>query len=53
MKKHKVALIMGLQSDWPVMLEEFNLPYDAMVVSAHRTPQRLYEFAQSAEDIYI
>jgi len=58
MNNQKVAIIMGSQSDWPVMqqatilLEEFGIPYEAMVVSAHRTPQRLYEFAQAAEDKY-
>ncbi|MGB0936096.1 MAG: 5-(carboxyamino)imidazole ribonucleotide mutase [Colwellia sp.] len=58
MKNQKVAIIMGSQSDWPIMrkattlLEEFDIPYEAMVVSAHRTPKRLYEFAESAEDNY-
>jgi 5-(carboxyamino)imidazole ribonucleotide mutase len=58
MNKHKVAIIMGSQSDWPVLrqatilLEEFGIPFEAMVVSAHRTPQRLYEFTKSAEDNY-
>lgn len=58
MNKYKVAIIMGSQSDWPVMrhaasvLEQFEIPFEAMVVSAHRTPQRLYEFAQSAEEHY-
>ncbi|MEW6982196.1 5-(carboxyamino)imidazole ribonucleotide mutase [Colwelliaceae bacterium 6471] len=58
MNKLKVAIIMGSQSDWPVMkyatsiLDELEIPYDAMVVSAHRTPARLYEFAQTAEDTY-
>jgi 5-(carboxyamino)imidazole ribonucleotide mutase len=58
MNKHKVAIIMGSQSDWPVLrqatilLEEFGIPFEAMVVSAHRTPQRLYEFTRSAEDNY-
>ena len=58
MNKMKVAIIMGSQSDWPVMknaitvLEALDIEYKAMVVSAHRTPQRLYEFAQSAEQEY-
>ena len=58
MHKYKVAIIMGSQSDWSVMRhattlhEEFAIPIEAMVVSAHRTPQRLYEFAQTAEDNY-
>jgi 5-(carboxyamino)imidazole ribonucleotide mutase len=58
MKNQKVAIIMGSQSDWPIMrkattlLDKFDIPYETMVVSAHRTPKRLYEFAESAEDNY-
>ena len=58
MTQKKVAIIMGSQSDWPVMqhattlLNEFGIAYDASVVSAHRTPERLYEFARQAEDRY-
>ncbi|ABM03803.1 5-(carboxyamino)imidazole ribonucleotide mutase [Psychromonas ingrahamii 37] len=58
MNKHKVAIIMGSQSDWPVLrqattlLKEFGIPFEAMVISAHRTPQRLYEFTKSAENNY-
>lgn len=50
-----VGIIMGSRSDWPVMehasqmLESLGVPYEAKVVSAHRTPQRLYEYASSAE----
>ena len=50
-----VGIIMGSRSDWPVMehtahmLENLGVPYEAKVVSAHRTPQRLYEYASSAE----
>ena len=46
-----VSIIMGSQSDWPTLqhaaqvLEELDVAYEAKVVSAHRTPQRLYEFA--------
>ena len=46
---------MGSRSDWPVMehaaqmLERLGVPYEAKVVSAHRTPQRLYSYASSAE----
>lgn len=49
-----VAIIMGSRSDWPTMreaasvLDEFNIRYNAMVVSAHRTPDRLVSFATSA-----
>jgi 5-(carboxyamino)imidazole ribonucleotide mutase len=58
MNNMKVAIIMGSQSDWPVMknattvLESLGIEYKAMVVSAHRTPERLYEFAQNAEQEY-
>lgn len=51
-----VAIIMGSQSDWPVMraaakvLDELGVSYEARVISAHRTPHRLYEFAKSARE---
>jgi 5-(carboxyamino)imidazole ribonucleotide mutase len=51
----KVAIIMGSQSDWPIlehaaaMLDELGVPYEASIVSAHRTPDRLFEFAETAE----
>lgn len=54
-EKPLVAVIMGSDSDWPTMklavamLEKFNIPYTAQVVSAHRTPMKLYNFALSAE----
>lgn len=47
---------MGSQSDWPTMkhaadiLDALELEYDARIVSAHRTPDRMYEFAKSARD---
>ena len=50
----KVAVVMGSQSDWPVMqyavdqLEAFGVAYEARVVSAHRTPDLLFSFAESA-----
>ena len=50
-----VAVIMGSTSDWEVMrlateiLQRFDVPYEARVVSAHRTPQWLAEFATGAE----
>jgi len=49
-----VAIIMGSQSDWATMkhaaetLAALKIPYDAKIVSAHRTPKRLYEFASGA-----
>lgn len=50
-----VAIIMGSRSDWPVlrhaaeMLDALGVPYEAKVVSAHRTPQRMYDFARTAK----
>ncbi|MEO1323842.1 MAG: 5-(carboxyamino)imidazole ribonucleotide mutase [Pseudomonadota bacterium] len=50
-----VGVIMGSQSDWPVMqkacaaLDELGVAYEAKIVSAHRTPDRLYEYAKSAK----
>lgn len=52
----KVGVIMGSTSDWEVMsaavatLEEFGIPCEKRVVSAHRTPQLLYEYAATARD---
>lgn len=52
----KVAIIMGSDSDWPVMktaadiLKEFDVDYEAKVVSAHRTPEDMMAFAKSAAD---
>ncbi|KAL1511900.1 hypothetical protein AB1Y20_005182 [Prymnesium parvum] len=51
-----VGVIMGSDSDLPTMraaaevLTEFDVPFELTIVSAHRTPQRLYEYAASAED---
>lgn len=50
-----VAILMGSQSDWPTMknatiaLKEFNIPYEVKVVSAHRTPNRLFDFGNEAK----
>src|SRR4051812_46073901 len=52
--KKTVAIIMGSQSDWPTMkhaadtLDALQVGYEALIVSAHRTPQRLYKFANGA-----
>lgn len=52
----KVAIIMGSTSDWPTMehaadiLDALGIAYDAMVISAHRTPDRLVEFSKTARD---
>jgi 5-(carboxyamino)imidazole ribonucleotide mutase len=51
-----VAIIMGSQSDWPTMkhaaetLDALQIAYDARIVSAHRTPDRLYDFAKGAKE---
>jgi 5-(carboxyamino)imidazole ribonucleotide mutase len=50
-----VAIIMGSQSDWPTLrraaetLDTLKIEYEARIVSAHRTPERLYEFATNAK----
>jgi len=52
----KVGVVMGSQSDWPVMqhavamLEQFGVPCEAKVVSAHRTPDELYRYAEQARE---
>jgi 5-(carboxyamino)imidazole ribonucleotide mutase len=49
-----VGIIMGSQSDWATMenaanvLESFDIPYETLIVSAHRTPKRLFDYATSA-----
>ena len=53
--KKPVAIIMGSQSDWVTMqhaaqtLDRLKVGYEALIVSAHRTPDRLYAFARSAQ----
>ena len=50
-----VGVIMGSQSDWPIMekacelLDQLGVAFEARIVSAHRTPQRLYDYAQTAK----
>lgn len=50
-----VAIVMGSQSDWPTLrhaaetLDALKIEYEARIVSAHRTPNRLYEFASNAK----
>jgi 5-(carboxyamino)imidazole ribonucleotide mutase len=52
----KVAIVMGSQSDWETMtcaaevLEELGVEADVRIVSAHRTPDRMYDFAKGAAD---
>ena len=55
MNKPLVGVIMGSDSDWKVMqhavqvLKDFDVPHEARVVSAHRTPDTLYKYAETAE----
>lgn len=56
MRKPIVGIVMGSQSDWDIMrhaaeqMEAFGVPYEARVVSAHRTPDLLYQYAEAAAD---
>lgn len=56
MKKPLVGIVMGSQSDWKVMehavrqVADFGIPYEAKVVSAHRTPDLLYRYAETAAE---
>lgn len=56
MLKPKVAIIMGSDSDLPVMrqagevLDEFDVPYELTIVSAHRTPDRMFDFARRGHE---
>ncbi|MBI1301810.1 MAG: 5-(carboxyamino)imidazole ribonucleotide mutase [Alphaproteobacteria bacterium] len=51
-----VGIIMGSQSDWDTMreahdiLHKLNIPHECRIVSAHRTPDRMFEYAKSAEE---
>lgn len=52
---HQISIIMGSKSDLPTMqlaadiLDNFNISYELKIVSAHRTPKRLFEFAENAK----
>ena len=52
----QVGIIMGSKSDWPIMqeakiiLEQFGIAVEAEVVSAHRTPDKMFAYAKSAAD---
>ena len=52
----KIGIIMGSNSDWPAMrhaaqfLEQFGISYEARVVSAHRTPDLMFEYAETARE---
>lgn len=51
-----IGIIMGSRSDWPTLehaaqlLDSFQVPYEAEVVSAHRTPEKLFTYARTARD---
>ncbi|MDD9798019.1 MAG: 5-(carboxyamino)imidazole ribonucleotide mutase [Alphaproteobacteria bacterium] len=53
-KEPLIGIIMGSQSDWPIMhhasevLQTLDVPFEAKIVSAHRTPERLYDYAKTA-----
>jgi 5-(carboxyamino)imidazole ribonucleotide mutase len=54
--KALIGIIMGSQSDWPTMrhaaetLKTLKVPYESRIISAHRTPDRLYAYARGARD---
>lgn len=56
MGQAKVGIIMGSQSDWPTMreaaemLDALSVPYEKKIVSAHRTPDRLWDYGKTAVD---
>lgn len=56
MAQIEVGIIMGSQSDWPTMkeaadmLDALDVPYETRIVSAHRTPDRLWEYGKTAAD---
>ena len=51
-----ISIVMGSDSDWPIMklatevLDDFDVEYESKIVSAHRTPDSMYEFAENAKD---
>ena len=54
-KNNLISIVMGSQSDWLTMqnsetfLDNLNIPYEKKVISAHRTPKRLYNYAIKAQ----
>lgn len=56
MSDAKIGIIMGSQSDWPTMkhaadiLDELAVAYECKIVSAHRTPDRMYDYARAAKE---
>ena len=56
MSQIKIGIVMGSQSDWPTMkhavgiLDELRAPYETKIISAHRTPDRLWSYGKTAVD---
>ena len=56
MNKPLISIVMGSDSDWDVMqhavniLKDFHIAHEALIVSAHRTPDRMFEYAEAAID---
>ncbi len=56
MTEKRIGVVMGSENDWPIMkhaveiLEEFEIGHEYLVVSAHRTPDQLFDFAENAAD---
>ena len=52
-KNYKISIVMGSQSDWPCLkrastiLDELKVPYEVKIISAHRTPDRLYKYSEN------
>ena len=59
MSQIKIGIIMGSQSDWPTMqeaanvLDDLGIKYEKKIVSAHRTPDRLWNYGKSAVDLSL
>jgi 5-(carboxyamino)imidazole ribonucleotide mutase len=59
MSKTLVSILMGSKSDWPIMehagniLDTLNIPFDARVLSAHRTPDALFEYVKNAPNMGV
>ena len=55
-KKPIIGIVMGSDSDWPIMklaaeiLDQFNIEYESKIVSAHRTPDNMYDYAENAKE---
>ena len=51
-KNYKISIVMGSQSDWPclkkasIILDELKVPHEVKIISAHRTPDRLYKYSE-------